>query len=509
MSNKHFTPAQKIAKESTISFAGMGYGQFIRYLFTAILARLVGVQFLGIYSLGNAITNIASVLSRAGTDVGIMRYISMRDTEKDRELIKNDISSTLKIGLVFSIIVMLIQILLSKWLTENVFEGTPLLQVVLMVYAISIPFTSLLAIATYATQGFQLLKYKVFVEYILNPTILIVSMLFLYFTFSSELAIILPTLLTGIIGFIVANYFLKKVTGVNILNIGKFTFNMEILTYSVPIMFTVILGSLLHWMDIMMLGYFTNNETVGLYHPAVRTAGLQQSILIAFAGIFAPMFSKYFAQNDLSGMDNIYKLVTRWILTLVVPILVFIILFSKKVMLLFGTDFIQSANVLIILTIGSSIFALCGLSGRALVVSGHQRVNFYNALVVTSLNIILNIILIPKHGIIGAAIATLTSMVILAIARIIETRIYLKINFFNMKALKPVLAGLCTYGFLYFIKPHLMEFHTILTLVFAILIIFSIYFIILFLFKFDEDDKDFLHSIKFLKNKIIKQTAKK
>ena len=509
MSNKNFTPAQKIAKESTISFAGMGYGQFVRYLFTAILARLVGVQYLGIYSLGNAITNIASVLSKAGTDVGIMRYISMRDTEIDRESIKNDIRATLKMGFVFSIIVMLIQILLSKWLAENVFEGTSLLRIVLVVYAFSIPFSALMAIAMFATQGFQLLKYKVFVEYILNPTILIVSMIFLYFAFSSELAIILPTLLTGIAGFIVANYFLKKVAGVNIFNIGNISLNKRILNYSLPIMFTVILGSLLHWMDIMMLGYFTNTETVGLYHPAVRTAGLQQSILIAFAGIFAPMFTKYFAQNDFTGMDHIYKLVTRWILTLVVPVLVLIILFSTKVMLLFGADFLQSSNVLIILTIGTSFFAISGLSARALVVSGHQTINLYNALVVTFLNIILNIVLIQKYEIIGAAIATLTSMVILAIARVVETNIFLKIKPFNIKSIKPVTAGLLTFGIIYFIKPYLMQFHTILTLVLAILIVFSIYFILLFLFRFDEDDKDFLRSIKFLKNKVIKPTVRK
>ena len=122
MSNKNFTPAQKIAKESAISFMGMGYGQLVRYLFTAILARLVGVQYLGIYSLGNSITSISNVLGKAGADVGLMRYISMRDPKKDRESIKNDIRSTLKMGLIFSIIIMLAQILLSRWLVENVFH---------------------------------------------------------------------------------------------------------------------------------------------------------------------------------------------------------------------------------------------------------------------------------------------------------------------------------------------------------------------------------------------------
>lgn len=509
MSNKNFTPAQKIAKESTISFVGLGYGQFVRYLFTALLARLVGVQFLGIYSLGNSITNIAGVLSKAGTDVGLMRYISRRDIKKDRESIKTDIRSTLKMGLIFSIIIMLTQIILAGWLAENVFEESSLLRIVLIVYALSIPFTALMTIATFATQGFQLLKYKVFVEYILNPTVLIVSMIFVYFVFSSELAIILPTLLTGIVGFIVANYFLKKVAGVNILNIGKISFNKKILTYSLPIMFTMILGTLLHWMDIIMLGYFTNLETVGLYHPAVRIAGLQQSILIAFAGIYAPMFSKYYAQNNIIGMHHIYKLVTRWILTLVTPIFILIFLFSTKIMLLFGADFIQSSEVLIILAIGTSIFAIFGVSSTALVVSGYQKLNLINALSATIINICLNIILIPKYGIMGAAWATLSSMMFIAFARLIQTWIFLKINPFNVKVLKPVSAGIITYGILYYVKPHLMEYHTIITLILSITLIFVVYGVLLLLFKFDEDDKDFLRSLNFLKNKVIKPIARK
>jgi O-antigen/teichoic acid export membrane protein len=508
MIKNSFTPAQKIAKESTISFVGLGYSQFVRYLFTALLARLVGVQYLGMYSLGNSITNIAGVFSRAGTDVGLMRFISKRDLKKDRESIKNDIRSTLKMGIVFSIIVMIVQILLSGWLVETVFEESSLLRIILIIYAVSIPFTALTTIATFATQGFQLLKYKIFVEYILNPTVLIVSMIFLYFVFSSELAIILPTLLTGIAGFTIANYFLNKIAGVNILNIGNISFNREIITYSIPIMFTMILGSLLHWMDIMMLGYFTNVETVGLYHPAVRTAGLQQSILIAFTGIFAPMFSKYFTQNNFIGMQHIYKLVTRWILTLVIPVFILIILFSTKIMLLFGADFIQSSEVLIILSIGTSIFAIFGVSSTALVVSGYQKLNLVNALVVTILNICLNIILIPKYGIMGAAWATLSSMTFIALVRLIETRIFLKINPFNIKVFKPILAGILTYGILQYIKPNLMVYHTIITLILSFIIILVIYGLLLLLFKFDEDDKDFLSSLNFLKNKVIKPTVR-
>ncbi len=89
--NKPFTPAQKIAKESTISFVGMAYGQVLRYFFTAILARLVGVHYLGIYSLGNAVTRLTEVIGLTGMDSGIMRFVSRQNPEKDLKAIQSDI----------------------------------------------------------------------------------------------------------------------------------------------------------------------------------------------------------------------------------------------------------------------------------------------------------------------------------------------------------------------------------------------------------------------------------
>ena len=49
---------RKVAKEASISFGGMGMGSLFRYLFSIMMARWLGPQMLGIYSLGNAVTRI-------------------------------------------------------------------------------------------------------------------------------------------------------------------------------------------------------------------------------------------------------------------------------------------------------------------------------------------------------------------------------------------------------------------------------------------------------------------
>ena len=100
--------AQKIAKESTISFIGIFYGSINRYLYSALLARWVGPEYLGIYSMANAIMLIGEVLSKMGMETGTMRFISRMDPKKDQKEISRIIA------LIWTIILMLVAILFNN-----------------------------------------------------------------------------------------------------------------------------------------------------------------------------------------------------------------------------------------------------------------------------------------------------------------------------------------------------------------------------------------------------------
>ena len=76
--------ASKIAKESTITFSGMVYGNINRYLYTALLARWVGIEYLGIYSLANAIMLIGEVIAKMGLETGVMRFVSRLELKTEK-----------------------------------------------------------------------------------------------------------------------------------------------------------------------------------------------------------------------------------------------------------------------------------------------------------------------------------------------------------------------------------------------------------------------------------------
>jgi len=199
----------KIAKESAISFTGMGMGQVLRYLFTTLLARWVGVELLGIYSIANAITRISEVIGKLGLDQGILRKVSRLENKDEKQ---SAILSALKMGVLSGLLFMVIQILIASFLAENIFNQSILLTKVIVIHALSLPFYIVIHISAFSTQAYKLLKYKIVVTEIQNPLILLLAMLVCYFFYSVESTIIYPVVISSVMGCITISYFLQKVS---------------------------------------------------------------------------------------------------------------------------------------------------------------------------------------------------------------------------------------------------------------------------------------------------------
>ena len=501
---------QKIAKEAIISFLSMAFGSGFRYLFVLILARWVGPTYLGIYSLANAIMRFAEVIGKAGLDNGVIKYVSENFGKDLLNKGKEIIFSAIKMSLILSVCSSIILIIISDWLAHDFFAGGQLLKRVLIYNACALPFSVIMIIIASATQSFKLLKYKSLVINIFVPLISLLSMV-IGLQISNEVAISIPILFSSIFGCVLIAFFLTKIVKkkispfvkINSVDIIRSEFSVDLLKFSYPLMFVTIIGTAMHWMDIYMLGFFYDNTTVGMYHPPARTAGLIRMILIAFMGIFSPILTELYSNNDRKGMVNVYHLVVRWIMTLALPLFLLIILFPKKVMFLFGTEYQESYMILSILTTSVLIQTFIGIGGPTLTMTGYPKINFINSIFILFINFALNIYLIPLYHGTGAAIATLASMTFLGLIRSIEIWYILRLQPLSLKLIKPFLAIFVVLIVMIFIKPFIMPFHTIISLIIASIIIGFSFLLLLWLMGFDEDDKQVISAIKvmFVKNK--------
>ena len=494
---------RKVAKEASISFGGMGMGSLFRYLFSIMMARWLGPQMLGIYSLGNAITRIGEIFGIMGLDNGVLRYVS-REKEKN-DNVRNSIYSSIKMGFISSIFIGLLLYFSSDWIVLNLFNEDEFLSTVIKVYALTLPFTVTTLIASFATQGFKILKYKVFVNQIVNPFTLLLTMILSYVFFGVNVAILAPTVVSAVIGFFLILHYLNGFVDVSVSKVLNAKFDNKILRFSLPLMFVSAIGIIMHWTDIIMLGILKDAKDVGLYHPVERTAGLTRMILFSFGSIFAPLFSQYFNENNKTKMLEVFQLSTKWILLTSLPLFIFLILFSNTILMLFGSEFGNNSLALPVLTVGIMIQAVFGLGSPSLTMSGFQKYNLINALVALFTNIFLNIMLIPQFGIAGAAMGTTIALFLISLLRFFENYYLLGLNLLSIKLLKPIFAGLSTGMIVYLVKPYIFEsgyfdydssiLYLIIYLLLGALFILLVYMVLIWILRLDDEDKDIVQVI--------------
>jgi O-antigen/teichoic acid export membrane protein len=172
------------------------------------------------------------------------------------------------------------------------------------------------------------------------------------------------------------------------------------------------LGLLNFNFDTLLLGFLTTATQVGLYSAAYRPVG---AFLAAMTTIFQGLFTMLSrAHGDQAGGFD--RMVTRSLqLTAVIAIPVGVggtFLARPVIALLYGDDFTDSVMVLQIICWSAAIILLRGPLRLSLCAANYQKQDLHSAVIGTTANVVLNFVLIPAYGMIGAAIATVCAEVV-------------------------------------------------------------------------------------------------
>ena len=168
---------------------------------------------------------------------------------------------------------------------------------------------------------------------------------------------------------------------------------------------------ILNQTDVVMVGNFLGPEQAGTYSAAIKTAMLISIILQTVNTVVAPAFVALYYQDDIQGLQRIVSTVTAWIFWPSLILGILFMTFSHNILGLFGTDFLGVDWELKILVLGRVLDAVCGSVGCLMIMTGHQNQSVVVFGIAAAINLILNAILIPLFGSVGAAIATTISLV--------------------------------------------------------------------------------------------------
>jgi O-antigen/teichoic acid export membrane protein len=431
---------REIAKGGGITFVGQVIGKCVNFLFQILLARVLGASTYGIYALGYNLLVITQTVSLLGLGNGVVRFGSMYRGKGNRNRLKGTCLVAFVLSLASAIIVSTLLFLFAPIIAVDLFDE-PDLTAPLRVFSFSLPFYSLMTIAAYSARAFRRMEYDVGVQRVFHPLVnlIIVSAAFLFgfrlmgvvygFLISSAVAaglgiyllwLIFPDLISGL----KPDYELKR-----------------LLYYSLTILLIGFSHLLLSSTDRIVLGIFHVAQDVGIYNAALVAASQTAIFLGSFNTIFSPIIADLYHQERMKQLESLFKITTKWIFAMTLPIFLILVIFSGQIMALFGSQFRNGWMVLIILAIAQLLNASTGAVGFMLTMTGHQKIELVNSLIFGGLNILLNILLVQTYGILGVAIAIGLSLSLINLARLLEVYYLFHLHPYKASYWKPLMAG--------------------------------------------------------------------
>ena len=164
--------------------------------------------------------------------------------------------------------------------------------------------------------------------------------------------------------------------------------------------------------DVFMLAMFKGAEEVGIYRVASRVAEMVAFTLGVVNMVIEPSISSLYTEKKIIQLQGVLTKSARLTLALAIPSAVFLVLFAEPVLsFVFGQDYIAGATPLIILCFAQLVNAGAGSAGKILNMTGFEKEGAWGMGIGAVLNILLNLILIPKWGAEGAAVGTGLSLI--------------------------------------------------------------------------------------------------
>ncbi|MCF6247406.1 MAG: oligosaccharide flippase family protein [Desulfobacula sp.] len=373
-----------------------------------LLARMLGPEQFGQYAFLITVAELLTIIALFGTPALILREVAAGISTKRYGRVRGVLAWTCRATTLMSLPFMLIAILLFYIWNSNAGGQLP--------FAVILAAASLLLIDALSRQEDSAIQGlgKIIPSQILS--ILVGSGFLLLFLIGAN--VIFPGCinLTNLLFFVVASMALallfmqkkkKQYLPVDVTQSKAEYFSHEWLKSALPLLLVSSLLIINTRIDLIMLGYLRESSEVGVYRVAQRGGQLMLFGVMAVDSVINPLAAKAWAQKQKHMLQTVISKSIWLVLLFTLPLFAIYILMGQELInFVYGIEYKEAWLPLVILSCGYLSLAFLGRGGVVLTMSHFERYTAAAIGVGAGANIILNFILIPAYGILGAACAT-------------------------------------------------------------------------------------------------------
>jgi len=204
---------------------------------------------------------------------------------------------------------------------------------------------------------------------------------------------------------------------------GRYRYEFVVwLRTALPIFLVDSFFFLLTYIDILVLQLFVGPAEVATYYAVVKTLIIVNFIYFAVSAASAHRFSEYYVGGEHGKLAAFIRDTVRWTFWPSLAVAIVLLAAGKPILALFGPGFTEGYPLMFVLAVGLLARAAVGPAERLLNMVGEQRACAMVYAAAFATNLVLCLVLIPRFGLMGAASATATAVLVESLLLFIVTR---------------------------------------------------------------------------------------
>jgi O-antigen/teichoic acid export membrane protein len=482
------------AKGGGISFAGKLFEYVIRFVFSILVARTIGAQQFGLYTLGVTVAEIVTLLALLGLQTGMVRYLPIALRRRDEASMWGIIQVGAAVPALLGLILAGIMFLLAEPLANQLFHA-PSLAPLLRLVALVIPLDALSFIAFTVILSFKQLQYSTLANNVVLPLVKLFLTIGLLVAGMGTLGIMAAHVTASAVGLALLVYFVNHLFPLNRPLSAAKRNPGELLRFSLPAHLAWAINAVRGSLETLVLGFVGLTTGVGVYTAALRLSTIGNMFYTSIASISAPIISDLHSRGESGQLEWLYQTTNKWLVTFNLPLFLTCVIFAAPLLSIFGADFASGATGLIIMAAGTLANTSTGVGATVIDMTGHTKVNFVNSMVLVVVAVGFDLFLIPRWGVIGAALASSLSVFLVNLLCLGEVFFLHRILPYNRSFIKPIVAGLVAVGITYLLIQQL-SLSPLLSLVVGSPVLWGTFALVIMLLGFSAEDRLVLGSLR-------------
>jgi len=231
-------------------------------------------------------------------------------------------------------------------------------------------------------------------------------------------------------------------------------YGKPLVRFGVQTMALVLLLTSMFKVDILLVSYFEDAATTGHYRAALQVSEFMWVVSVAMEQVMIQSTAVMWEEDAKGELTALLSRMLRYVVVITVLLVAGVFVLSEQFLTLyFGPAYEASVLPLRVLLPGVLGFAIARVIWPVLQAGGHLRTLLFATGAAVVLNVVLNLVLIPEFGIVGAAIATSIAYGSMAVTHVVAARTVDLRPTEGLPILRTAGLGLATIGILWVLVP--------------------------------------------------------